>query len=114
VTRYREVDGVAWCVEHEGIVDECSDHLDDEGEPCCDMADVSIDNKCRIVPLYVAEASSTPTPTDTPCAQCGGIGTIEDWGAEPDECFAWPPDIPCPTCAPSTPEDPTPTPTEPT
>ena len=102
MTRYREVEGVAWCVEHEGIVDECSDHLDDEGEPCCDMADVSIDNKCRIVPLYVAEASSTPTPTDTAeCPTCDGEGrlvNLDRFG--PDY-------APCPVCAPSTPEDPT-------
>lgn len=49
---FREVDGVAWCVEHGGLVDELSHCLDDEGEPCCDMAG-DMANKCRIVPLWV-------------------------------------------------------------
>lgn len=47
-----EVDGVAWCVVHDGVVDELSDRLDDDGEPRCDMCD-ELDDACRIVPLFL-------------------------------------------------------------
>ena len=47
-----ELDGVAWCVAHDGLMDELSDRLDDEGEPCCDQRDEYSD-ACRMVPLFI-------------------------------------------------------------
>lgn len=47
-----EIDGVAWCVEHAGVLLEGSDLLDTGGFPCCDMYE-EIYNPCRIVPLFI-------------------------------------------------------------
>ena len=47
-----EVDGVAWCVEHAGVVDDLADYVDESGDPACDMRDPG-DEPCRIVPLFV-------------------------------------------------------------
>ena len=49
---YVEVGGVAWCVAHDGIIDELSDRVDEHGEPVCNMCD-EYDDVCRMVPLYV-------------------------------------------------------------
>ena len=47
-----EVEGVQWCVTHSGILDECADdRADDDGNPRCDMYDVS--EACHAVTLYV-------------------------------------------------------------
>lgn len=54
---YEEVGGVEWCRTHHGIVDECSNHTDDDGEPCCDMWDDG-DESCDIVTLYVKAVAS--------------------------------------------------------
>lgn len=49
-----EVDGVEWCVTHQGIVDECGpDRSDDDGNDCCDQYDVD-GEPCDIRPLYHA------------------------------------------------------------
>lgn len=47
-----EIDGVAWCVEHAGVLLEGSDLLDTGGFPCCDMYE-EIANPCRVVPLFI-------------------------------------------------------------
>jgi hypothetical protein len=47
-----ELDGVAWCVAHDGVMDELSDRVDADGEPTCDMCD-EFDDSCRMVPLYI-------------------------------------------------------------
>jgi hypothetical protein len=46
------LDGVAWCIEHGGLMDELSDRLDSEGEPCCDQHDEH-STTCRMVGLFI-------------------------------------------------------------
>lgn len=36
---YEKVGGVEYCVAHHGILDECIIHVDDDGEPICDLAE---------------------------------------------------------------------------
>ena len=58
---YWPVDGVMWCSSHHGVVDECADHVDDEGEPCCDMAvdgGTADETPCNIHPLYFSTVTS--------------------------------------------------------
>ena len=54
---YLELDGVAWCEAHGGIVDECADYVDDNGEPCCDQwkhdRRDGLRFGCEIVSLFV-------------------------------------------------------------
>ncbi len=53
------VDGVLYCVTHNGIIDELSSRVDRSGEVVCDQWG-ECDDACRMVPLYyirVAEAS---------------------------------------------------------
>lgn len=47
-----ELDGVAWCVTHFGIIDELADYVDDNGEPACNMRD-DLSDTCRMVPLFI-------------------------------------------------------------
>lgn len=55
-----ELDGVAWCVQHYGIVDELADYLDEQGEPACNMRDDE-GTPCRIVPMFIrAEDEADP------------------------------------------------------
>lgn len=55
-----EVDGVAWCVEHSGVVDELADYVDESGEPACNMRDPGAE-PCRPVPLFVRVEGETFT-----------------------------------------------------
>ena len=54
---YWPVDGVMWCSSHHGVVDECADHIDAEGEPCCDQYD-GPKLPCDIHPLYFSTVSA--------------------------------------------------------
>ena len=47
-----EVQGVEWCIEHHGVVDECSSY-----SPGCDMADGMTD-ECRVVQVFYFEEAS--------------------------------------------------------
>ena len=57
MSEYIEIDGVAWCIAHQGVVDECADYVDDEGEPCCDQYD-GPQLPCDIRVVYYRAVSS--------------------------------------------------------
>lgn len=47
-----ELDGVLYCVAHDGIIDELSTRVSRDGDPACDQWD-EYDDVCRMVPLYI-------------------------------------------------------------
>ncbi len=47
-----ELDGVLYCVAHDGIIDELSCRTNRDGDPCCDQWD-EYDDVCRMVPLFI-------------------------------------------------------------
>ena len=47
-----ELDGVLYCVAHDGIIDELSCRQNREGDVVCDQWD-EYDDVCRMVPLFI-------------------------------------------------------------
>jgi len=47
-----ELDGVLYCVAHDGIIDELSARTDRDGNVVCDQWD-EYDDLCRMVPLFI-------------------------------------------------------------
>lgn len=47
-----ELDGVLYCVAHDGIIDELSSRTNRDGDVVCDQWD-EYDDVCRMVPLFI-------------------------------------------------------------